>query len=195
MDGDGEAYFFIRPHSAAVDPQSLRSIRGISAVVVETSEHPKVDAQRAVVEVAGIRLGRALEVEGTSNPAVLMAGPCSVESETQIQATAEAAARAGARFLRGGCYKPRTSPYAFQGHGDKALGWLRRAADDHGLKVVTEALRTDEVGVVAELADLVQIGSRNMQNFALLAAVGRTRKPVLLKRGMSATVNEWLLAG
>jgi len=196
MEGDGEVYFSIRPHSAAVDPASLRSIRGVSSVVVQASEHPKVDAQPPLVEVAGIRFGIQLASSGESQtPPVLMAGPCSVESEAQIQASAEAAARAGARFLRGGCFKPRTSPYSFQGHGDKALGWLRRAADSHGLKVVSEALRTEDAGPVAELADLVQIGSRNMQNFPLLATVGKTGKPVLLKRGMAATVKEWLLAG
>ncbi len=197
MSGDGEVYFSIRSHSAAVDPATLRSIRGVSAVVVETSEHPKVDAQPPVVEVAGIRIGLAQTgpTVGDAAPPVLMAGPCSVESEVQIQASAEAAARAGARFLRGGCFKPRTSPYSFQGHGEKALGWLRHAADSHGLKVVSEALRTEEAGPVAEVADLIQIGSRNMQNFPLLATVGRAGKPVLLKRGMAATVKEWLLAG
>jgi 3-deoxy-7-phosphoheptulonate synthase len=196
MSGDGEVYFLTRAHSAAVEPDALRSIRGVSAVVVETSEHPKVDAQPRVVEVAGIRLGLSPGPSGSPLiPPVLMAGPCSVESEAQINASAEAAARAGARFLRGGCFKPRTSPYSFQGHGAKALGWLRHAADSHGLKVVSEALRTEDAPVMAELADLVQIGSRNMQNFPLLATVGKTGKPVLLKRGMAATVQEWLLAG
>jgi 3-deoxy-7-phosphoheptulonate synthase len=195
MSGDGEVYFLIRPHSAEVTSESLRSIRGISAIVVEASEHPKVDAQPGIVEVAGIRIGRAAGALGDAQPPVLMAGPCSVESEAQIHASAEAAARAGARFLRGGCFKPRTSPYSFQGHGEKALAWLRHAADSHGLKVVSEALRTEDAAPVAEVADLVQVGSRNMQNFALLATVGRTGKPVLLKRGMAATVKEWLLAG
>jgi 3-deoxy-7-phosphoheptulonate synthase len=193
MSGDGEVYFFIRPHSAAVAPESLRSIRGVKSIVVEASEHPKIDAQSRVVEVAGIRIG--LPASGDAPPPVLMAGPCSVESEAQIHASAEAAARAGARFLRGGCFKPRTSPYSFQGHGEKALAWLRHAADSQGLKVVSEALRTEDAAPVAEMADLVQIGSRNMQNFALLATVGRTGKPVLLKRGMAATVTEWLMAG
>ncbi len=193
MSGGVEVYFFIRPHSAAVAPETLRSIRGISSIVVEASEHPKVDAQSRVVEVAGIRIG--LPASGDTPPPVLMAGPCSVESEAQIHASAEAAARAGARFLRGGCFKPRTSPYSFQGHGEKALAWLRHAADSHGLKVVSEALRTEDAAPLAEVADLVQIGSRNMQNFALLATVGRTEKPVLLKRGMAATVKEWLMAG
>jgi 3-deoxy-7-phosphoheptulonate synthase len=98
-------------------------------------------------------------------------------------------------FLRGGAYKPRTSPYAFQGHGEEALRWLRRAADANHLKVVTEALGEADVALVAEYADLVQVGSRNMQNFALLKAAGRAGRPVLLKRAMAATVEEWLLAG
>ena len=102
--------------------------------------------------------------------------------------------RAGGRLLRGGAWKPRTSPYAFQGHGGEALAWLRQAANSHGLAVVTEVLGEADVEQVAEAADLVQIGSRNMQNFALLKAVGRTRRPVLLKRGRTATLAEWRAA-
>ncbi len=98
-------------------------------------------------------------------------------------------------FLRGGAYKPRTSPYAFQGHGEPALAWMRRAADACGMKVVTEALAEADVALVAEHADLVQVGSRNMHNYALLKAIGRTGRPVLLKRGMAATIDEWLHAG
>jgi len=151
------------------------------------SPHPRVDNQGPVVEVSGFRIG--------GDHLALMAGPCSVESEEQIFEMAARLATAGASFLRGGAYKPRTSPYAFQGHGSEALTWMRRAADAHGLRVVTEALSESDAGNVAWHADLVQIGSRNMQNYALLKAVGRTGKPVLLKRAMSATIEEWLLAG
>ena len=105
------------------------------------------------------------------------------------------AAAAGARFLRGGAFKPRSSPYSFNGHGRQALDWLRAAARAHNLGVVTEVMSELEVETVAEVADLVQIGSRNMQNYALLSRVGRCARPVLLKRGMAATVEEWLLAG
>ena len=130
---------------------------------------------------------------GGSRP-TLMCGPCSVESPEQIDAIAARLAPLGVTFLRGGAFKPRSSPYNFQGHGDPALSWMRDAATKYGLRVVTEVLSEHDVTAVAELADLIQIGSRNMQNFALLRAVGRAARPVLLKRGMSATLDEWLLA-
>src|SRR5581483_8445745 len=125
---------------------------------------------------------------------VLCAGPCSVESEEQIEATAAGVAASGAAVLRGGAFKPRTSPYAFQGLGRKGLEWLRNAADRHRLAVVTEVLDPRHVEMVAEYADMLQIGARNMQNFALLREAGLARKPVLLKRGFAATVDEWLMA-
>jgi 3-deoxy-7-phosphoheptulonate synthase len=124
----------------------------------------------------------------------LCAGPCSVESEAQIEATAAAVARAGANVLRGGAFKPRTSPYACQGLGRHGLALLRAAADRHGLAVVTEVLDPRDVEMVAEYADMLQIGARNMQNFALLREAGLAGKPILLKRGFAATVDEWLMA-
>ena len=124
----------------------------------------------------------------------LIAGPCAVESEEQILATAQALSGNGIRFLRGGAFKPRTSPYAFQGLGIEGLQLLRKAADQFKMKVVTEAVSSADVSVVAEHADIVQIGTRNMQNFQLLKKVGKQKKPVLLKRGMNATIEEFLLA-
>jgi 3-deoxy-7-phosphoheptulonate synthase len=124
----------------------------------------------------------------------ICAGPCAVESAEQLEQTARAVAQAGANVLRGGAYKPRTSPYSFQGLGEEALKMLRYAADLHGLGVVTEVMDARDVEKVTRYADMLQIGTRNMQNFALLREVGRTRMPVLLKRGFSATVQEWLLA-
>jgi 3-deoxy-7-phosphoheptulonate synthase len=124
----------------------------------------------------------------------ICAGPCSVESREQIEATAKAVARSGANVLRGGAYKPRTSPYAFQGLGLDGLRMLREAADRNGLAVVTEVLDPRDVELVAEHADMLQIGARNMQNFSLLREAGETHRPVLLKRGISATVEEWLMA-
>jgi 3-deoxy-7-phosphoheptulonate synthase len=124
----------------------------------------------------------------------ICAGPCGVESEEQLESAASAVAAAGANVLRGGAYKPRTSPYSFQGLGEKGLKILRDAGDRHGLGVVTEVLDPRDVEKVASYADMLQIGTRNMQNFALLREVGSTRTPVLLKRGLSATVQEWLLA-
>jgi 3-deoxy-7-phosphoheptulonate synthase len=123
-----------------------------------------------------------------------MAGPCSVESYAQTRATAEAVARAGGRVLRGGAFKPRTSPHVFQGLGRQGLEILRTVADEFGLLVITEALAVENVPLVAEYADIIQIGSRNMQHFPLLWAAGETELPVLLKRGFMSTVYEWLMA-
>jgi 3-deoxy-7-phosphoheptulonate synthase len=122
------------------------------------------------------------------------AGPCSVESREQLDATAASVAARGANVLRGGAFKPRTSPYAFQGLGADALKMLRQAADRHGMAVVTEVLDPRDVALFAEHADMLQIGARNMQNFSLLREAGESGKPVLLKRGMSATIDEWLMA-
>jgi 3-deoxy-7-phosphoheptulonate synthase len=125
----------------------------------------------------------------------VMAGPCSVESEPQLMRTAEAVAAAGATMLRGGAFKPRTSPYEFQGLGEKGLKLLARARRETGLAVVTELLSENHAELVAEYADIIQIGARNAQNFQLLIAAAKTGKPILLKRGLSMKIEEWLLAG
>ena len=186
-DGAGATTFVLSPCSVPVSAAELERITGVRSVAAPRPVHPRVTAQGPSVEVAGVRVG-----EGSP---VLMAGPCSVESEEQIRACAAALAPLGVTFLRGGAFKPRTSPYAFHGVGHAALRWLRDAADAHGLRVVTEVLSEEDVGAVAGAADLLQVGSRNMQNFALLRAAGAAKRPVLLKRAMSATVEEWLLAG
>ena len=131
---------------------------------------------------------------GQNHPVVIIAGPCSVENEAMIIETAKAVKAAGASFLRGGAYKPRTSPYSFQGHGESALELLAAARDASGLGIITEVMDTADVDKVAEVADILQIGARNMQNFALLKKVGAQDKPVFLKRGMSATIDDWLMA-
>jgi 3-deoxy-7-phosphoheptulonate synthase len=144
-------------------------------------------AERTVVQLAsGATFG--------GDEIAICAGPCGVESSEQLDAAACAVAAAGANVLRGGAYKPRTSPYSFQGLGEEALKMLRYAGDRYGLGVVTEVMDPRDVERVAHYADMLQIGTRNMQNFALLREVGATRMPVLLKRGLSATVQEWLLA-
>src|SRR5262245_61429671 len=125
----------------------------------------------------------------------IMAGPCSVESEKQLLTTAEAVKKAGATILRGGAFKPRTSPYEFQGLGAKGLKLLAKARRETGLAIITELLSEDHVEMVAEYTDIIQIGARNAQNFQLLIAASRTGKPVLLKRGLSMKIEEWLLAG
>lgn len=131
---------------------------------------------------------------GQNHPLVIVAGPCSVENEEMIVQTARLVKAAGAKFLRGGAYKPRTSPYAFQGHGESALTLLALAREATGLGIVTELMDTADLQKVAEVADIIQIGARNMQNFSLLKQVGAISKPVLLKRGMSATIEDWLMA-
>jgi 3-deoxy-7-phosphoheptulonate synthase len=131
---------------------------------------------------------------GENHPIAIVAGPCSVENEAMIVETARRVKAAGAAFLRGGAFKPRTSPYAFQGHGESALELLAAARAATGLGIITEVMDTADLAVVAEVADVVQVGARNMQNFSLLKRVGAQDKPVLLKRGMSATIEEWLMA-
>ena len=131
---------------------------------------------------------RDLEIGG--DDFVVMAGPCAVESETQLLQTAEAVARAGASILRGGAYKPRSSPYAFQGLGVEGLKMLRKAREETGLAIITEVMSEEDVELIAEYADIMQVGTRSMENYALLEALGRCGRPVLLKRGMTATIEE-----
>jgi 3-deoxy-7-phosphoheptulonate synthase len=131
---------------------------------------------------------------GEQHPVVLVAGPCSVENEEMIVETAKTVKASGAKFLRGGAYKPRTSPYSFQGHGESALELLAAAREASGLGIITEVMDTADVEKISEVADVLQVGARNMQNFALLKKVGAQDKPVLLKRGMAATIEEWIMA-
>ncbi|MDF5708371.1 MAG: 3-deoxy-7-phosphoheptulonate synthase [Nostoc sp. S4] len=128
------------------------------------------------------------------HPLVVVAGPCSVENEEMIVETARRVKAAGAKFLRGGAYKPRTSPYAFQGHGESALELLAKAREVSGLGIITEVMDAVDLDKIAEVADVIQVGARNMQNFSLLKKVGSQSKPVLLKRGMAATIEDWLMA-
>src|ERR1022692_1527920 len=136
-----------------------------------------------------VRVG---DVEIGSDDFVVMAGPCAVESESQLLQTAAAVAAAGARILRGGAYKPRSSPYAFQGLGLEGLKILRKAREETGLAIVTEVMSEEDVDLVAEYADLMQVGTRSMENYALLERLGGCGRPVLLKRGMTATLEELL---
>lgn len=139
---------------------------------------------RTIVQVRDVEIG--------GNDFVVMAGPCAVESETQIMQTAEFVAAAGARILRGGAYKPRSSPYAFQGLGVEGLKLLSKARQATGLAIVTEVMSEEDVDIIAEYTDIMQVGTRSMENFALLEALGGCGRPVLLKRGMTATIEEWM---
>lgn len=139
-----------------------------------------------------IDLGDGVKVGGEE--LAVMAGPCSVESKEQILETARIVKAAGGKILRGGAFKPRTSPYSFQGLGEKGLKLLAAAKKETGLKIITELMDIEHLDLVAEYTDIIQIGARNMQNYALLKAIGKTDKPIMLKRGMSATIKEWLLS-
>ena len=140
----------------------------------------------SVIDAGGVKIG--------GDHLVIMAGPCSVESLEQLREAARCVKESGAQFLRGGAFKPRTSPYDFQGLGDEGLKMLRTVADEFGLKVITEVVDHDDIDLVGVYADVFQVGARNMQNFQMLKALGKARKPVLLKRGLSATISEWLNA-
>jgi len=174
-----------------VDDTTIRDLPGVSQVIhvskpyklVSRDFHPK----NTIVKIGGVEIG-----EG-KRP-VVVAGPCAVESEAQILKTARAVKKAGADMLRGGAFKPRTGPHTFQGLGEEGLKLLVLAREETGLPIVTEVMSPDTVELVAASADLLQIGARNMQNFDLLREVGKTKKPVLLKRGMSATLEEFLSA-
>jgi 3-deoxy-7-phosphoheptulonate synthase len=180
----------ITGNKGALDPALFETMAGV-ADAIRVSQPFKlvsreVKEEDTVIDVGGVSLG---------GPALrVIAGPCSVESKEQLLETAHAVKEAGATFLRGGAYKPRTSPYEFQGLGVEGLELLALARERTGLKVVTEVMDTDQVPTVAEYADVLQIGARNMQNFSLLRRVGAAGKPVLLKRGPAATIKEWLMA-
>jgi len=143
-------------------------------------------SEPTVVTVGDVRIG--------GDEVIVMAGPCSAETKTQVQQTAAAVRRAGAKMFRGGAFKPRSSPYSFQGLGEEGLRLLRDAANTEGLQLVTEVMDISQIEVIGKYADMYQVGARNMQNFTLLRELGHVRKPVLLKRGISATIEEWLLS-
>lgn len=142
-------------------------------------------SQKTTFEINGVEIGKDL---------LMIAGPCAVENEEQIYTISEFLSKKGVRFMRGGAYKPRTSPYSFQGLKKEGLELMRRAADDHGLAVVSEIMSASQLDEFVENVDILQVGTRNMQNYPLLRALGKINKPVLLKRGMSSTIEEWLLA-
>lgn len=142
-------------------------------------------SQKTTFEINGVEIGKDL---------LMIAGPCAVENEEQIYTISEFLSKKGVRFMRGGAYKPRTSPYSFQGLKQEGLELMRRAADDHGLAVVSEIMSASQLDEFVENVDILQVGTRNMQNYPLLRALGKINKPVLLKRGMSSTIEEWLLA-
>jgi 3-deoxy-7-phosphoheptulonate synthase len=189
----GEERTIIGVVGAAIPPtlrEEIELFEGVQQTVPITRPY-KLTAREfrpldTIVDVCGVRIG--------GGSCVVIAGPCAVESEEQILTTARAAREAGAAMLRGGAFKPRSSPYTFRGLGEDGLKLLAQARAETGLPVVTEVMTPTDVDLVARYADVLQIGARNMQNYQLLEEVGRTGMPVLLKRGLSATIEEWLLS-
>jgi 3-deoxy-7-phosphoheptulonate synthase len=172
------------------DPKLLEVLDGVHEVV-RISEPYKLASRtfkrdNTVFDVGDVRIG--------GDEVIVMAGPCSAETDEQVNATAAAVKRAGGKFLRGGAFKPRSSPYSFQGHGEEGLRMLRAGADQHGLKLITEVMDASQIGLIDRYVDVYQLGARNMQNYTLLREMGKVRKPVLLKRGISATLEEWLMS-
>lgn len=165
-------------------------LEGVEKTVRITEKYKLVSRhfhpEDTIIDVDGVKIG--------SKEVVVMAGPCSVESIEQLREAAKAVKAGGAKFLRGGAFKPRTSPYDFQGLAEEGLKMLREVADEEGLKVVTEIVDNDDIELVGKYADIYQVGARNMQNFQLLKALGKAKKPVMLKRGLAATISEWLNA-
>ncbi len=183
--------FGIIGDTASLDINDVQAYEGVEQVIrVQT---PFKQASRTFKEEdTVITLGNGVEIGGEES--VMMAGPCSVESETQLSTIADSLAKQGIRVLRGGAYKPRTSPYTFQGMGLEGLKLLRKVADKHGMAVVTEIPSSDLIKTFEAYVDIIQVGARNMQNFQLLKALGKTHKPILLKRGLSSTIEEWLMS-
>jgi 3-deoxy-7-phosphoheptulonate synthase len=190
MPGASRTAIGITGNQGAVDPSRFENLAGVSEALRVSKPYKLVTLDLQPVKTI-VRVGDA-EIGG--DELAIIAGPCAIESRTQAFAIAETVRRSGARFFRGGAFKPRTSPYAFQGLGEEGLKILAEIRDTYGLRIVSEALDEPGVDLVERYADVIQIGARSMQNFTLLRRVGKSRMPVLLKRGLSATLDEWLLA-
>jgi 3-deoxy-7-phosphoheptulonate synthase len=190
MPGAARTAIGITGNAGAIDPSHFENLPGV-AEAIRVSKPYKLVTREMRQEKTVVRVGDAA-IGG--DELALIAGPCAVESRTQAFTVAEAVRRSGARFFRGGAFKPRTSPYAFQGLGEDGLKILAEIRETYGLKIVTEALDEPSVDLVERYGDMIQIGARSMQNFTLLRRVGKSSLPVLLKRGLSATLDEWLLA-
>ena len=190
MPGATRTAIGITGNQGAVDPSHFENLPGVAEAIRVSKPYKLITLdlrpEKTVVRVGDATIG--------GDELAIIAGPCAIESRAQAFAIAEAVRRSGARFFRGGAYKPRTSPYAFQGLGEEGLRILSDIRDAYGLKIVTEALDEPGVDLVEKYGDMIQIGARNMQNFSLLRRAGKARLPVLLKRGLSATLDEWLLA-
>lgn len=190
---DEEVILHVSGGKPGFNSKNLKHLEGI-ADIIKTNESFKLSSRKTkkentIITIAGFE---GLEIGGDG--IAMIAGPCSIESEKQIFEIAYLVAKCGARILRGGAFKPRSSPYSFQGMGLEGLKLIRKAADEHKLAVVTEVMDTRQVDVIEEYTDIFQVGSRNMQNYPLLRELGKRKKPVLLKRGFAARIEEWLLS-
>lgn len=190
MPGAGRTAIGITGNTQAINAALFENLPGVAEAIRVTKPYKLITRdirpENTVVKVGTATIG--------GDDLAIIGGPCAVESRDQVFAVAEAVRRSGARFFRGGAFKPRTSPYAFQGLGEEGLKLLAEVRDRFGLMIVTEALDDAGVDLIERYGDMIQIGARNMQNFSLLRRAGRSRLPVLLKRGLSATLEEWLLA-
>jgi 3-deoxy-7-phosphoheptulonate synthase len=190
MNGDTRTAISITGDTHAVDRSRFESLPGVAEAIRVSKPYKLTSIEtrpaRTIISVNGATIG--------GNALALVAGPCSIEDRRQAFAVAEAVKKSGAQFFRGGAFKPRSSPYSFRGLGEEGLKILAEVRQKFGLSIVTEALDEENVALVEKYADMIQVGSRNMQNFSLLRRVGRSKLPVLLKRGMAATLDEWLLA-
>ena len=190
MPGASRTAIGITGNKSQVDSNMILAQAGVIEIIHVTKPFKLVSREfhpeNTIVDVDGVKIG--------GEEFIVIAGPCSVESREQCMAVADIVSKSGAKMFRGGAFKPRTSPYAFQGLKEEGLKILAEVRDKYGLKIVTEAVDTETIDMVASYADMIQIGARNMQNYTLLKKAGRTKKPILLKRGMSATLEEFLMA-
>jgi 3-deoxy-7-phosphoheptulonate synthase len=190
LPGKNRTAIAVTGNNGSIDPAHFENLSGVAEAIRVTQPYKLISKdlrnERSVIQVGTSSIG--------GNELAIIAGPCALESRQQVFSAAKTVAESGAQFFRGGAFKPRTSPYAFQGMGEDGLKLLVEVRDQFGLNIVTEAMDERGVDAVEKYGDCIQIGARNMQNFSLLKYVGQTRKPVLLKRGLSATLNEFLLA-
>jgi len=190
LPGANRTAIGVTGNSGAIDPAHFENLAGVAQAIRVTQPYKLISKdlrpERSVVKVGNSAIG--------GSELAMIAGPCALEDHEQVISTARIVAESGAKFFRGGAYKPRTSPYAFQGLGEEGLKMMAEVREQFGLNIVTEAMDEHGVDAVEKYGDCIQIGARNMQNFSLLKYVGQTRKPVLLKRGLSATLDEFLLA-
>ena len=190
LPGENRTAIGVTGNKGSVDPAHFENLPGVANAIRVTQPYKLISKdlrpEKSVIKVGTGTIG--------GGDLAMIAGPCAIESREQLFAAADTVAKSGAKFFRGGAYKPRTSPYAFQGLGEDGLKFLAEVRDQYGLNIITEAMDEHGIDAVEKYGDCIQIGARNMQNFSLLKYAGKTRKPILLKRGLSATLDEFLLA-